>query len=172
MRRHWPGKTKDWDGIQVDAGTNIWIDHVKVRGFTTLARSFVNNSSADYWHQFARMNDGLIDPRKGLRLHHHLELHSLRTQQGVRNRMEAERDGKSNDQQQLLQLDQRPQSQRRQLEDVPHVQLLPPQPNLRQPCSRSRSADRRNVVSRRRRPECHDQVELAGVQGLRGPDHA
>jgi pectate lyase len=26
----WPGKTKDWDGIQVDAGSNIWIDHVKV----------------------------------------------------------------------------------------------------------------------------------------------
>lgn len=26
----WPGKTEDWDGIQVDAGSNIWIDHVKV----------------------------------------------------------------------------------------------------------------------------------------------
>lgn len=26
----WPGKTEDWDGIQVDNGTNIWIDHVKV----------------------------------------------------------------------------------------------------------------------------------------------
>jgi pectate lyase len=28
----WPGKTEDWDGIQVDAGSNIWIDHVKVSG--------------------------------------------------------------------------------------------------------------------------------------------
>jgi pectate lyase len=27
----WPGKTEDWDGIQVDTGTNIWIDHVRVR---------------------------------------------------------------------------------------------------------------------------------------------
>jgi pectate lyase len=26
----WPGKTEDWDGIQVDTATNIWIDHVKV----------------------------------------------------------------------------------------------------------------------------------------------
>lgn len=26
----WAGKTEDWDGIQVDTGTNIWIDHVKV----------------------------------------------------------------------------------------------------------------------------------------------
>lgn len=26
----WPGKGEDWDGIQVDTGTNIWIDHVKV----------------------------------------------------------------------------------------------------------------------------------------------
>ena len=26
----WPGKTEDWDGIQVDNGTNIWIDHMKV----------------------------------------------------------------------------------------------------------------------------------------------
>lgn len=26
----WPGKTEDWDGIQVDTGTNIWIDHMKV----------------------------------------------------------------------------------------------------------------------------------------------
>ncbi|KAH7128263.1 pectin lyase fold/virulence factor [Dendryphion nanum] len=38
----WPGKTEDWDGIQVDNGTNIWIDHMK----------------------FARMNDGLIDLRR------------------------------------------------------------------------------------------------------------
>jgi hypothetical protein len=82
--------------------------------------------------------------------------------------MEAERDGKSNDQQQLLQLDQHPQSQRRQPEDMPHVQLLPPQPNLPQPCSRSHSAARRNVVFRRRRPGCHDQVELVGVQELEG----
>ncbi|KAF3930091.1 hypothetical protein ABW19_dt0205653 [Dactylella cylindrospora] len=36
------GKGEDWDGIQVDTGTNIWIDHVK----------------------FARMRDGLIDLRK------------------------------------------------------------------------------------------------------------
>jgi pectate lyase len=26
----WPGKTEDWDGIQVDNGTNIWIDHMTV----------------------------------------------------------------------------------------------------------------------------------------------
>ena len=26
----WPGKTEDWDGIQVDTGTNIWLDHLKV----------------------------------------------------------------------------------------------------------------------------------------------
>lgn len=26
----WPGKTEDWDGIQVDNGTNIWIDHMRV----------------------------------------------------------------------------------------------------------------------------------------------
>jgi pectate lyase len=26
----WPGKTEDWDGIQVDTGSNIWIDHMKV----------------------------------------------------------------------------------------------------------------------------------------------
>ncbi|KAH7077445.1 pectin lyase fold/virulence factor [Paraphoma chrysanthemicola] len=38
----WPGKTEDWDGVQVDTGTNIWIDHMK----------------------FARMNDGLIDLRR------------------------------------------------------------------------------------------------------------
>lgn len=25
------GKSKDWDGIQVDTGSNIWIDHCKVR---------------------------------------------------------------------------------------------------------------------------------------------
>ncbi|KFZ03945.1 hypothetical protein V502_10533 [Pseudogymnoascus sp. VKM F-4520 (FW-2644)] len=36
------GKSKDWDGIQVDTGVNIWIDHCK----------------------FARMADGLIDLRK------------------------------------------------------------------------------------------------------------
>ncbi|KAH6723053.1 pectin lyase fold/virulence factor [Leptodontidium sp. MPI-SDFR-AT-0119] len=36
------GKLEDWDGIQVDGGKNIWIDHVK----------------------FARMADGLIDLRK------------------------------------------------------------------------------------------------------------
>ncbi|EPS38394.1 hypothetical protein H072_7894 [Dactylellina haptotyla CBS 200.50] len=36
------GKGADWDGIQVDNGTNIWIDHVKL----------------------ARMRDGLIDLRK------------------------------------------------------------------------------------------------------------
>lgn len=28
--KDWPGKTEDWDGIQVDNGTNIWIDHMKV----------------------------------------------------------------------------------------------------------------------------------------------
>jgi len=38
----WPGKTEDWDGIQVDTGSNIWIDHMT----------------------FARMNDGLIDLRR------------------------------------------------------------------------------------------------------------
>ncbi|KAF1849570.1 polysaccharide lyase family 1 protein [Cucurbitaria berberidis CBS 394.84] len=38
----WPGKGEDWDGIQVDTGFNIWIDHMK----------------------FARMNDGLIDLRR------------------------------------------------------------------------------------------------------------
>lgn len=26
----WPGKTEDWDGIQVDNGTKIWIDHITV----------------------------------------------------------------------------------------------------------------------------------------------
>lgn len=26
----WPGKTEDWDGIQVDNGTNVWIDHMTV----------------------------------------------------------------------------------------------------------------------------------------------
>ena len=26
----WPGKTEDWDGIQVDTGKNIWLDHLKV----------------------------------------------------------------------------------------------------------------------------------------------
>jgi len=26
----WPGKSEDWDGIQVDNGTNIWIDHMEV----------------------------------------------------------------------------------------------------------------------------------------------
>ena len=26
----WPGKSEDWDGIQVDTGSNIWIDHMKV----------------------------------------------------------------------------------------------------------------------------------------------
>ncbi|KAF3923762.1 hypothetical protein ABW20_dc0110711 [Dactylellina cionopaga] len=36
------GKGADWDGIQVDTGVNIWIDHVKL----------------------ARMRDGLIDLRK------------------------------------------------------------------------------------------------------------
>ncbi|TDZ29229.1 Pectate trisaccharide-lyase [Colletotrichum spinosum] len=36
------GKSEDWDGLQVDAGTNIWIDHVT----------------------FARMADGLLDLRK------------------------------------------------------------------------------------------------------------
>ena len=25
----WPGKTEDWDGIQVDTGSNIWLDHLK-----------------------------------------------------------------------------------------------------------------------------------------------
>jgi pectate lyase len=28
------GKTEDWDGIQVDTGKNIWIDHVKVKATT------------------------------------------------------------------------------------------------------------------------------------------
>ncbi|KAF6840294.1 pectate lyase Pel-34K (ricin B lectin) [Colletotrichum plurivorum] len=36
------GKSEDWDGIQVDNGTNLWIDHV----------------------EFARMADGLMDLRK------------------------------------------------------------------------------------------------------------
>ncbi|TEA12687.1 Pectate trisaccharide-lyase [Colletotrichum sidae] len=36
------GKSEDWDGLQVDAGTNIWIDHVT----------------------FAIMADGLLDLRK------------------------------------------------------------------------------------------------------------
>ncbi|KAH9874843.1 hypothetical protein J1614_004330 [Plenodomus biglobosus] len=38
----WPGKGEDWDGLQVDGGFNIWIDHMK----------------------FTRMNDGLIDLRR------------------------------------------------------------------------------------------------------------
>ncbi|TDZ61510.1 Pectate trisaccharide-lyase [Colletotrichum trifolii] len=36
------GRSEDWDGLQVDTGTNIWIDHVT----------------------FARMADGLLDLRK------------------------------------------------------------------------------------------------------------
>ncbi|PGH14923.1 hypothetical protein AJ79_02786 [Helicocarpus griseus UAMH5409] len=36
------GKTEDWDAIQIDTGSNIWIDHVKL----------------------TRMADGLIDSRK------------------------------------------------------------------------------------------------------------
>lgn len=26
----WAGKTEDWDGIQVDTGSQIWLDHIKV----------------------------------------------------------------------------------------------------------------------------------------------
>jgi len=33
----WPGKTEDWDGIQVDNGTNIWIDHMTVGCITSLS---------------------------------------------------------------------------------------------------------------------------------------
>lgn len=38
----WPGKSEDWDGIQVDNGTNIWIDHMKVsfRLFLTHTESY------------------------------------------------------------------------------------------------------------------------------------
>jgi pectate lyase len=40
----WPGKTEDWDGIQVDNGTNIWIDHMTVRLFSDLPYLFKTNS--------------------------------------------------------------------------------------------------------------------------------
>ncbi|TKW49430.1 Pectate trisaccharide-lyase [Colletotrichum tanaceti] len=33
------GKSEDWDGIQVDGGTNLWIDHVTVR-FSPLPASY------------------------------------------------------------------------------------------------------------------------------------
>jgi pectate lyase len=37
----WPGKTEDWDGIQVDGGSNIWIDHMTVIKFLLQTRSFL-----------------------------------------------------------------------------------------------------------------------------------
>jgi pectate lyase len=55
----WPGKTEDWDGVQVDTGFNIWIDHMKVRDSSYPHASFTCSHL-----QFARMNDGLIDLRR------------------------------------------------------------------------------------------------------------
>jgi pectate lyase len=56
----WPGKGEDWDGLQVDNSTNIWIEHMKVRSFT--ARAWVHVVSD--LSQFVRMRDGLVDLRK------------------------------------------------------------------------------------------------------------
>lgn len=77
----WPGKTEDWDGIQVDTGSNIWIDHMTVRIRSTTPNLYFqqhcittpnvlvqkkNTLSFQLTHtpQFARMNDGLIDLRR------------------------------------------------------------------------------------------------------------
>lgn len=62
IQADWPGKTEDWDGIQVDTGINIWIDHMKVR-FPAALQLSEHKSNVS---QFARMNDGLIDLRRDI----------------------------------------------------------------------------------------------------------
>ena len=44
----WPGKTEDWDGIQVDNGTNIWIDHVTASLFLHLPNLDETNAHSSH----------------------------------------------------------------------------------------------------------------------------
>ncbi|TQN66746.1 Pectate lyase A, partial [Colletotrichum shisoi] len=64
------GKSEDWDGIQVDKGTNLWIDHV------TLSPAWPN---------------GLMDLRRDTDYVTGVQLPLLVAQQGVRDRLDAQR---------------------------------------------------------------------------------
>lgn len=104
---HWAGKTEDWDGVQVDAESNIWLDHLEVSAneacrLVSARVLTVNGTACPHERRPDRS-------AQRLRLHHRLQQHFLRAQQSFRHRLDEQCYGESDNQRQLLQLHVRTQ---------------------------------------------------------------